>query len=265
MIHITSPEGRVNPIRAESVQSASEPRRTSAILIIWGLMPVSHAHRFIFIHVPKAGGLSMMEAFRSAGIVLEYDGRGLWAAFGSHPGGAQLLARFRRAFKIAPLTSFQQQHLPAGVLRELLPKAVWATYFKFGFVRNPWDLLVSIYHYLKHRATAPEHQQRNPDIHELIRRSPDFDSYVRLCSLQLTDLGALLYDDEGNNLMDFVGRYERIEEDFASVCRKIGVDIALPHLNRSEHAKYRDYYTAETKAIVSNIFARDIERFGYEF
>jgi hypothetical protein len=205
-----------------------------------------------------------MEAFQSAGIALEYDGRGLWDVFGSHPQGAELLARFRRSFKIATITDFAQQHLPAGVLRELLPEAVWNSYFKFAFVRNPWDLLVSMYHYLKSHTATPGHQQRNPDMHELIRRSPDFDSYVRLYSLQLTDMSALLCDDE-RELVDFVGRYERMEEDFASACRAIGIDIALPHVNRSEHAHYRDYYSAETKSIVSRLFARDIERFQYTF
>jgi hypothetical protein len=228
-------------------------------------MPVAHEHRFIFIHVPKAGGMSMIEAFRSAGITLEYDGRGLWDVFGSHPKGAELLARFRRDFKIAPLAGFAQQHLPAGVLRELLPEALWNGYFKFGFVRNPWDLLVSAYHFLKVQAATPGHQERNPDMNELIRRSPDFNSYVRLYSLQVTDMSALLCDDDGAELVDFVGRYESIEEDFARACRKIGIDAVLPHVNRSEHAHYRDYYTAETKSIVRALFARDIERFGYAF
>jgi hypothetical protein len=228
-------------------------------------MPVAHAHRFIFIHIPKAAGTSMMEAFRSAGIALEYDGKGLWDEFGSHPKGAELLARFRRNFKIATLTDFAQQHLPAGVLRELLPEAVWNSYFKFAFVRNPWALLVSMYHFLRVHTTTPGHRGLNPDMYELFQRSPTFDSYVRLYPLQLADMSAFLCDENGKELVDFVGRYENMEEDFASVCRKIGIDIALPHVNRSEHAHYRDYYTAETKAIVSRLFARDIERFHYTF
>jgi hypothetical protein len=102
-------------------------------------------------------------------------------------------------------------------------------------------------------------------MYELFQRSPTFDSYVRLYPLQLADMSAFLCDENGKELVDFVGRYENMEEDFASVCRKIGIDIALPHVNRSEHAHYRDYYTAETKAIVSRLFARDIERFHYTF
>jgi hypothetical protein len=78
-------------------------------------------------------------------------------------------------------------------------------------------------------------------------------------------MSALPSDDHGVELLDFVGRYERMEEDFASACRRIGIGVALPHVNRTEHAHYRDYYTAETKSIVSSAFARDIEQFGCAF
>jgi hypothetical protein len=65
--------------------------------------------------------------------------------------------------------------------------------------------------------------------------------------------------------VDFVGRFEALERDFATVCRRIGIDPSLPHINRSTHRDFRDYYTPRTKAMVAEAYSADIERFGYEF
>jgi len=75
--------------------------------------------------------------------------------------------------------------------------------------------------------------------------------------------GARLLD--GAVIVDFIGRYETLATDLAYVGDRLGLPLALPHLNRSAHAHYRDYYTDETRAIVAARFARDIERFGYTF
>ena len=72
-------------------------------------------------------------------------------------------------------------------------------------------------------------------------------------------------DAEGRVIVDFVGRFERLAEDFAHVCRTIGVEAELPHVNPSRHADYRTYYSDHSRALVAEHFAEDIERFGYRF
>ena len=65
--------------------------------------------------------------------------------------------------------------------------------------------------------------------------------------------------------MDFVGRFETLEQDYAAVAARLGVQPDLPHANRTVHEDYRTYYTPETAEIVRQRFSRDVETFGYEF
>ena len=73
-------------------------------------------------------------------------------------------------------------------------------------------------------------------------------------------------DTEGNIMVDFVGKYENIEEDFAFVCRKLNTPFnGLPHRNRMNARHYSEYYTEETKRIIAERFKDDIAIFDYEF
>jgi hypothetical protein len=77
-----------------------------------------------------------------------------------------------------------------------------------------------------------------------------------------------LIDLQGRVVVDFIGRYERLEADFAEACRRIGIPPpALPHRRQSvDRARdFRGYYTAETAELVAHYFRRDIEILGYRF
>ena len=73
-------------------------------------------------------------------------------------------------------------------------------------------------------------------------------------------------DEEGAVIVDFIGRFENLNEDTGTVFRNLGISGAsLPHNNSSHHRDYRSYYTEETRDLVAERYARDIEFFGYEF
>ena len=67
-------------------------------------------------------------------------------------------------------------------------------------------------------------------------------------------------------IVDFIGRYENLVQDVNIVFKNLGLEtVSLPHINRSNHTNYREYYTEDTKQLVADRFSRDIECFGYEF
>jgi hypothetical protein len=203
---------------------------------------VSHRYRFIFIHVYKTAGMSVRRA-------LDPFAEGRWR---------RQVARFtHRAGIPFPRTGFL--HLSARQIREELGPAVYDRYFKFAFVRNPWAWQVSLYHYMLSRR---DHQQS-----DFVRGLGGFDPYIRWRVAEEVRLQRdLLNDAEGRLIVDYVGRMETLNDDFAAICQAIGLKHhALPHKNRSAHKDYRDYYTDETRELVAKAFAPDIEAFGYTF
>ncbi len=74
-----------------------------------------------------------------------------------------------------------------------------------------------------------------------------------------------LVDENGKLLVDFVGKFENLDEDFRSICQKVGISARLPHINKSKRTDYRDYYDSETRDLTAQLYAEDIERFGYTF
>jgi hypothetical protein len=224
-------------------------------------MPVSHSGRFIFIHVAKAAGTSIASAFRAARLDLEFIGGGLWNRLAADERRADLLQNLRTIFPLNSIIGFDQQHLPAIVLREFLPKDTWDSYFKFAFVRNPWDLVVSTYHFLKQNLEATTFE---PDIRFLVTNL-DFERFVYIYATMNRDMSAMFTGPAGEMLVDYIGRFENVENDFAAICARIGIEAKLPHNNRSERTSYREYYTTVSRGIVERHFARDIERFGYSF
>jgi hypothetical protein len=150
------------------------------------------------------------------------------------------------------------------VKRELPPE-IFEGFYKFAFVRNPWDHLVSIYHFMLSDPEIPRHAE--------VKALTGFDAFVQWAIDQaapfpkgITKLQSeMLTDRDGNLLVDFVGYYEALHQDFARVCQYVGIDAPLPHLNRSQHRDYRSCYNGHTRALVEEHFRPDIDLFGYTF
>ncbi len=207
-------------------------------------MLLSHSHRFLFIHVIKTGGVSVRKAL---GRYANLPSRSLWQ-------------RASRRLGLAPphpLASVPA-HATAAELQAVLPAPTFDGYFKFAFVRNPWDWNVSYYHYIR--------QNRAHRLHALVLRMKGFEEFLswRVEYARLLQK-SFIADPWGGLLVDFVGRFEDLEEDFGKVCTATGVRAALPHLNRSKHPDYRRHYTERTRRLVEEAWAEDIRCFGYQF
>lgn len=231
-------------------------------------MPVSRALSCAFIHVRKTAGTSIVRALEAADPRLDFNDVGLWDILCAHPARRSLLRRLRGFYLIGSANNYPQWHLPAVVVRELIGRRAWDGLFRFAFVRNPWDLVVSAYHFEKHYVGQRHVASAEPDRAEAVRRSPDFERFVRIYPLlEPADMTSMIVDDNDRSMVDFVGRFENLESDFAAICERLGLrGTVLPHENRSQGRRaYREYYTAETRDVVARYFERDIKRFGYAF
>ncbi|MBN1147305.1 MAG: sulfotransferase family 2 domain-containing protein [Anaerolineales bacterium] len=208
-------------------------------------MLISHSHRFIFIHIYKVAGMSVRNALD---------------AYATKPDIVNRLF-YKLGLKIAspfqPCRMFPF-HARAKLLKQGLPARIYDTYYKFAFVRNPWDWQVSLYHFM---LQDPTHFQ-----HELLKSMSGFGEYIEWRVSEDKNLQKdFVTDDNGKLIVDFVGRYERLADDFRRVCAALKIDATLPHINRSSHKDYRSYYDERSRKMVEEHFAEDIELFGYSF
>ena len=144
----------------------------------------------------------------------------------------------------------------------------WEEYFKFSFVRNPWDRLVSYYYYtrpnrnyrLLWRKRSPWNQINALPFYEFIE-SLNYRKYG------LLNQWKFVFDEDNKRLVNFVGRYEDIEKSCSVICKKLGIEANLPHENITARKtkKYKEYYNSQTKRIVAKVFQKDIDLFGYTF
>lgn len=156
-------------------------------------------------------------------------------------------------------------HAKASDAQRELPAAIFERYYKFAFVRNPWDWQVSMYHFI---LSEPTHSK-----HGLVKSLGSFERYLDWVietsnpyAKGATKLQKeVLTDCAGRLLMNFVGRYETLQQDFAEVCHMLNISTQLPHINRTKHRDYRLYYNECTQQLVADHFAADIALFGYTF
>ncbi|MFZ9051121.1 MAG: sulfotransferase family 2 domain-containing protein [Steroidobacteraceae bacterium] len=149
--------------------------------------------------------------------------------------------------------------------REEMGRERFERAFKFAFVRNPWDKVLSHYHY-RMRTNRTGLADAGLDFRTWVlkaygERDPRWHDDPRMFMAQRLWLD----DDAGRCLVDFVGRFERLEQDFGEACRRMGVQATLPHVKVTRHAPYREAYDDETRALVARVFAADLEAFGFEF
>ncbi len=217
-------------------------------------MLLSNRYKFLFVHIAKTGGTSVRTALNRLRWRDPYYPLMFLCHRFSHLTGHRLGTKFPRHSKII-------------AAREMLPAELFEQLFKFAFVRNPWDLQVSSFHHI--RRERPEFMNGIDDFNAFMRWKFDPErpwQYHIDTSLELqTDYLVGLH---GEKLVDFIGRTERLQADFDTVCDRIGVArMTLPTRRKATDRKqdYRSYYADDTAELVARHFARDIEMLGYRF
>lgn len=157
------------------------------------------------------------------------------------------------------------QHVSASIARVIYAD-YWDSYFKFSFVRNPWDLIVSHYSFfLQRQGQKPALKDFVDNIQAYNQRMEYVDPYFQESyeGFQLKHLSAPTF---GSIELDFLGRFENLQEDFDVVCDKIKLSRReLPHVNKSDHKPYWECYDIETREVVRERYSADIEYFDYHF
>jgi len=148
------------------------------------------------------------------------------------------------------------QHKAASKIKEKIPNKIWNSYYKFTFERNPFDKMVSWYWDKRWRNQTNE----------------NFKEFCISCSKNPKNFpkGYELYTENDNVLVDFIGKYEKLNEDYSNVCNKLGIPFKelFPRLRsnyRQDSSHYSKYYDSETKKIVENHFSKEIKMFDYSF
>lgn len=190
-------------------------------------------HRCIFVHIPKCAGISVCQSL-----------------FGNLAGAHQSLRQYQIIFS----------------------PSEFAEYFKFTFVRNPWDRLVSAFFFLKNgglTANDKSWSARN------LSPYPDFETFVRkgirkkniLSFPHFRPQWSFICLQKERPAMDFIGYFENLEADFAFVRDKLKINSTLQERNRNSDRlrEFGDYYTAETRQVVAEVYAADVRVLGYTF
>tara|TARA_A100001515_G_scaffold141909_1_gene139664 strand:+ start:378 stop:947 length:570 start_codon:yes stop_codon:yes gene_type:complete len=186
---------------------------------------INHEHKFIFVRVAKTASTS-------------------------------IITKLPKSFNSCKGWKYDCNHIPIWHLKANLDKDVFDTYFKFAFVRNPFERAVSIVEYVNAF-------NRDNGFPHLICDFKEF--YVKeFTNEQEKSKYSSQYDFIKG--CDFVGKLENLQEDFNIVCDKIGIRRQkLPHKNKTNHRHYTEYYDEETREIVAKKYAKDIEYFEYKF
>lgn len=138
---------------------------------------------------------------------------------------------------------------------------IFSSYFKFGFVRNPWDRVVSLY-----RRKEGIQKSKEMSFEQFVRwieNSSDTCIHPSCHKYQLD----WFKNGDGQVGVDYIGKFENLNNDWAFISSIIEATSILPYKNTnlgcSRH--YTEFYTAETRDTIGEKFIVDVEYFNYSF
>jgi hypothetical protein len=192
------------------------------------------ANGCIFVHIPRTAGTAIAS--------------GLFQGLG---GGHTSIASYALVFSREEFTRF----------------------FKFAFVRNPWDRVVSAYFHLKAGGAS------RMDTRWAARHLAGIESFEQFVELRLTTENVLTslhfrtqtsfiaHPVTGETMVDFLGRVEDLQRDLRYVSDRLGKRVELARVNAASgrFTDYRRHYTDKIAEIVASVYVRDIAALGYSF
>ena len=215
-------------------------------------MILNHEHRFLFIHVPKAAGTTITRALSPLTTFRDLE-------IGGTKYGEAMQDLFAARFDL-------RKHSTAAAIRAKCPGHVWRRFFVFAFVRNPYARAYSVFRFL---------QRWQEGAHNAMVRDMDFAAFLASDAVQKGEIEIAKpqahWLSRGDNLhpgIDFIGRVEHFSRDFGfvqSVIHRKPMDWdGGRHDNASAaEGEWRSAMTAQTRAAIEQLYARDFEMFEY--
>jgi len=185
----------------------------------------------MFVHIPKAAGTSIE---KSLGLIR-----------------ARTPGKFSNLFTGSGKYSLGHIDVRKRLKDGRIPAKFYDSAFKFCFCRNPYDRAVSHYFYARKRHS----DEFSPKV-SFIEFTRTLGKYGKMFRLQS-------YYTEGLEF-DFMGRFERLEDDFEFIANKLNVDVKLIKDNATKHRPYWEYYDWESIENVKKFYKKDFETFGYD-
>ncbi len=227
-------------------------------------MIVSHEHEFIFIKTRKTAGTSI-EVFlgplagETAIVTRNLEERGVvhrarnyTRRFNPLPELAREIvgggSGVRRTIKDFRHRRAFYGHMPGALVRDRIGRKTWNSYFKFSVERNPWDKAVSRYFWALRRESWP-----------------DLEAFILGCNRSLLSQWEL-YAKNDRLCVDFMVRFEHLEEDLRKVLDQVGLDdkVVLPRMKATfRPAGARLEFSDRANQRIRSVCAREIELFGY--
>ncbi len=214
-------------------------------------MIISPGRRYIFVHIPKTGGTSLATA-------LEDRAHRDDILVGDTPKAVKRRGRLKGLAARGRLW----KHSTLADIDGVLGADEIAGMFCFTMVRNPWDRLVSYYHWLQ--AQSFDHPAVG------LAQSHDFAGFLRhpqtQGSIRQWPARRYLTDAAGTERASLILRLEHLQQDIGPLADHLGFVPEIPHINASRRDRdYTAYYDDELRDVVAHICAEDIARFGYRF
>lgn len=215
-------------------------------------MIISRGRRYIFVHIPKTGGTALTAALESRALADDI-------LIGDTPKARRRRGRLQGVHTAGRLW----KHSTLADVIGLITPAEAQAFFTFTLVRNPWDRMVSYYHWLRAQAFA------HPQV--ALAKVSDFSAFLRAPATQVAIATTpyasyLTLPGLGECCRAFL-RLEHLAEDAAPLEAHLGFALpTLPRVNGSDRvADWRGYYSDADAALVGSLCAADVARFGYRF
>jgi Sulfotransferase family len=215
-------------------------------------MIISRGRKFIFVHIPKTGGTALSLALEARAMKDDI-------LIGDTPKARARKGRLKGVKAAGRLW----KHSTLSDVAGLVSAEEVASFFTVTLVRNPWDRMVSYYHWLRSQAFA------HPAVG--LAKANDFSGFLNhpqtQTSLRLWPYAAYMRDAQGVERASLFARLEHLEADLAPFENHLGFRLTpLPRANESGRVRdWRGFYSDADAGLVFQMCGGDVQRFGYGF